>query len=161
MREIDADLPCPCGTGKKYRACCAPFLSGHREARTAEQLMRSRFTANVLGNGEYLVRTWHPDTRPPGAITDFAGWYRLEILATAKGQAGDALGEVEFRAWYRQDGAVGLLHERSRFVRVEGKWRYLDGRIMPAPQPQPGRVGRNSPCPCGSGKKYKRCCLRR
>ena len=122
--------------------------------------MRSRFTANVVGNGEYLARTWHPDTCPAGRIRDFLAWYRLDILATAGGREGDDCGEVEFKAWYKQGGASGLLHERSRFVRIHGRWLYLDGEMMPSPAQPGAKVGRNSPCPCGSGKKYKRCCLR-
>jgi SEC-C motif-containing protein len=123
--------------------------------------MRSRFTANAVGNGDYLVTTWHPDTCPTGKIRDFPAWFCLEILATEKGKAGDNRGEVEFKAWYRQGNEIGLLHERSRFVRVDDRWRYLDGRIIPSLEKQAGKVGRNSPCPCGSGKKYKRCCLRK
>ena len=161
MKQIRKHDPCPCGTGKTYDQCCGPLLAGRQKPSTAEQLMRSRFTANVIGKGAYLQATWHPDTCPAGEIREFLPWFRLEVLAVKQGQAGDARGEVEFKAWYQQGVTTGLLHERSRFIRLEDGWRYVDGLILPATPAAPGKVGRNSPCPCGSGKKFKRCCLQR
>ena len=116
--------------------------------------MRSRYCAYVLKRSDYLAATWHPSSRP--AALDISGddtpWQRLVILSTAKGGAADNEGVVEFAAYYRG----GQLHERSRFVKEEGLWLYLDGKILP-PLAE-ARVGRNEPCPCGSGKKFKRCC---
>lgn len=142
---------CPCGSGKPYGECCAPLHRGERSAATAEALMRSRYSAYVLKDGDYLRATWHPSTRP--ALLELEGdttrWLGLRILATAQGGEGDESGSVEFAADY----AGGQLHERSRFVRERGQWRYLDGELLP-----PVKVGRNEPCPCGSGRKFKRCC---
>jgi len=116
--------------------------------------MRSRYSAYVLKESDYLRDTWHPSTRP--AVLDISSddtrWQRLEIIATQGGAAGDAQGMVEFTAHYRG----GQLHERSRFVHDEGRWFYLSGEILPPLQE--AKPGRNTPCPCGSGKKYKRCC---
>lgn len=90
--------------------------------------MRSRYSAFAVGDEAYLLRTWHPTTRPPGAGLDPAPrWVRLEILGTTEGSAFHTSGTVEFRAHYTQGGRAGSLHESSRFVRHEGAWVYLDG----------------------------------
>jgi len=145
---------CPCGSGKAYAVCCAPFHHGEAVAPSAEALMRSRYCAYVLRLSAYLAATWHPSSRP--ASLDISGddtpWQRLVILATEKGGATDSEGVVEFAAYYRG----GQLHERSRFVKEEGQWFYLDGEILP-PLAET-KVGRNGPCPCGSGRKFKKCC---
>jgi SEC-C motif-containing protein len=123
-------------------------------APTAEALMRSRYSAYVLKNSAYLNDTWHPSTRPVAldVSSDDTEWRRLEVVGTEKGAETDSEGVVEFAAWFQG----GQLHERSRFVREEGRWFYLDGEILPPHQQE--KPGRNAPCPCGSGKKYKRCC---
>lgn len=117
--------------------------------------MRSRYSAFALGNRDYLLATWHPSTRP--AFLDRSGprWLGLEVQAVAQGTADDTAGQVTFTARYQADGRIGELRERSRFVREGGRWFYLDGD--PA-EPAAVRIGRNDPCPCGSGRKYKRCC---
>jgi len=116
--------------------------------------MRSRYTGYVLKLSEYLSRTWHSSTRPSSLdiADDQTPWQRLEIIATDKGGQNDAEGSVEFAAFFRG----GQMHERSRFVKEDGRWFYLDGEIMPPASMK--KVGRNDPCPCGSGKKYKKCC---
>lgn len=118
---------CPCGTGRAYAACCGPLHAGESAAQSAVQLMRSRYTAYVVGDAAYLARTWHPRSRPdPLEAAPDAGWLRLEVLATADGRDGDQSGEVEFVATH----VDGLLHERSRFVRRAGRWVYLDGTVL-------------------------------
>lgn len=90
--------------------------------------MRSRFSAFALGLASYLVESWHPSTRPSDLALDSGTvWRRLQIVDTVAGGPGDEQGVVEFRASYRDADGVGLLHERSRFTRVDGRWRYLDG----------------------------------
>ncbi|MCP2341570.1 YchJ family protein [Actinomadura rupiterrae] len=124
--------PCPCGSGVSYRDCCGRLHRGEAAAETAEQLMRSRFSAFVKLDDEYLMRSWHPATRPeslefePGLY-----WERLEIVRTADGAPGDNRGVVEFRAHFVQDGQRGRLHEVSRFVRHDDAWVYVNGRIDP------------------------------
>jgi len=117
--------------------------------------MRSRYTAYCLRDAAYLLKTWHPRTRP--AALDFNGddteWTGLDILRQAAGGAGDTEGVVEFAASYRQGGKARRLHETSRFLREDGEWLYVDGDIHAEAKP-----GRNEPCPCGSGKKFKKCC---
>ena len=118
---------CPCGLGEPYDACCGRFLGGEAAAPTAEALMRSRYTAFVRLDEPYLLRTWHPRTRP--ARLDLAPgmrWTGLEILGTTDGSAFHGTGTVTFRASFRG----GSLHERSRFERVDGAWVYVDGEFL-------------------------------
>lgn len=93
--------------------------------------MRSRFSAFALGLAPYLLHSWHPSTRPRSLTLDEGTvWRRLQIVDTVAGGPDDAAGVVEFRASYRDDSGAGLLHERSRFTRVEGRWVYLDGEQL-------------------------------
>ncbi|MFD3584484.1 YchJ family protein [Streptomyces sp. NPDC058683] len=115
---------CPCGLSKPYDECCGRYHSGAAAAPTAEALMRSRYSAFVTGDSAYLLRTWHPRTRPARLDLDPGmRWTGLEILGAGDGSAFHSTGTVEFRASYRG----GSLHERSRFERVDGAWVYLDG----------------------------------
>ncbi|MGV9679754.1 YchJ family protein [Nocardia sp. NPDC003482] len=126
---VDTD-PCPCRSGERFGACCGPRLDGTGPAPTAETLMRSRYTAFAVGDRDYLLRSWHPSTRPRVLDLDPGQrWVALEILRTARGGLFDEEGEVEFRAHYRAGRERGTLHERSRFVRVAGQWVYLDGIV--------------------------------
>jgi SEC-C motif domain protein len=127
-RIADAD-PCPCGSGARYDACCGPALRG-TPPTTAEALMRSRYTANVVGDADYLRASWHPGTAPASIDLDPAlRWTGLEIVDVEAGGPDDRRGTVEFRAGWRERGASGVLNERSRFVRQSGRWWYLDGRV--------------------------------
>ncbi|WP_089397321.1 YchJ family protein [Noviherbaspirillum humi] len=121
----DDHQACPCG-GKEYAACCGRFHAGEA-APSADLLMRSRYSAYVLGLPQYLHDTWHPDTRP--ALQDLAAdpetkWLGLEVRRHEGG--GDAA-TVEFVARYKQGGRAHRLHEVSRFVREGGRWLYVDG----------------------------------
>ena len=118
---------CPCGSRDAYIACCGPLHTGERPAVTALALMRSRFSAFALGRSDYLLQTWHPRTRPKGLdLDDAITWRRLQIVDTVNGTADDTDGIVEFRAQYERDGSRHILHERSRFSRSGGKWRYVE-----------------------------------
>jgi len=116
--------------------------------------MRSRYVAYVLGRHDYLLATWHPSTRPDeGSLGGTSlRWIGLGILRTVSGRAQDEAGEVEFLASYIDRGKARRLHERSRFVREDGHWLYVDGDC------EVDDIGRNDACPCGSGKKFKHCC---
>ncbi|WP_030418048.1 YchJ family metal-binding protein [Streptomyces sp. SCSIO 75703] len=115
---------CPCGLPEPYASCCGRFHSGAAAAPTAEALMRSRYSAFARGDAAYLLRTWHPRTRPARLDLDPATrWTGLEILGTSGGSAFHSTGTVEFRASYRG----GSLHEHSRFERSGGAWVYVDG----------------------------------
>lgn len=92
--------------------------------------MRSRFSAFAVGDDAYLLASWHPDTRPDELdIDETIAWRRLQLVDTDAGGHEDTVGVVEFRAQYVHDGKRHILHERSRFERVEGQWHYLDGEI--------------------------------
>ncbi len=123
--------PCPCGSGKRYAVCCGALHGGVRPARTAEALMRSRYSAYVLGLEAYLLDTWHPDTRPDALdlSQDRTRWLGLQIHSTVAGGPDDASGQVRFTARYRLDGQDHRLDELSTFVRVNGRWVYVDGEI--------------------------------
>jgi SEC-C motif-containing protein len=96
--------------------------------------MRSRFSAFALGLPEYLLASWHPSTRPASLELDAdVVWRRLQVVDTVAGGPDDPEGIVEFRASYRDAAGGGLLHERSRFVRVDGRWAYLDGATTLTP----------------------------
>lgn len=115
--------PCPCGTGRTYDDCCGPLIAPERLAATAEELMRSRYTAHVHGHAEHLWRTWHPRTRPPQVEPDRdVRWTGLVVHAVRAGGPDDTTGTVEFTASH----AGGELHEASRFERRGGRWLYLD-----------------------------------
>lgn len=130
MTGIGATSPCPCGAGDQFGQCCLPLHRGERSAATAEQLMRSRYSAYSVGDSEYLWRTWHPGTRPAEASSPARlEWVSLEILEVVGGQPGDERGVVEFRARHRQGRRTGVLHERSRFAVRAGRWFYLDAEV--------------------------------
>jgi len=162
---MDKMTLCPCGSGGVFENCCGPYLSGKKSAPTAEALMRSRYTAYTRNDQAYLSRTWHPGTRSaqvpdsPESNAQFA-WLGLEVKSSHAGGVADIEGTVEFVADYRVNGVPGQMHEISRFVKEAGAWFYVDGQFVEQPEALilSPRIGRNAPCFCGSGKKYKKCC---
>ncbi|MGW1884966.1 YchJ family protein [Streptomyces sp. NPDC001970] len=125
---VTAESPCPCGLPASYGACCGRFHTGRSAAPTAELLMRSRYSAFVVRDEAYLLRTWHPATRPPSVDFDPGmRWSGLEILDTTDGSVFHTTGTVTFVARYTHGGEPGALRERSRFARHEGAWVYVDG----------------------------------
>lgn len=112
--------PCPCGTGSSFASCCGPLLASEAQAETAEQLMRSRYTAHVYGNAEHLWRTWDGRTRPPEVHLDDTRWLGLEVREVVAGGPDDSTGVVDFVARYEG----GQLAERSEFTRRGGRWFY-------------------------------------
>lgn len=121
---------CLCGSGATYGGCCGPLHAGEA-ASTALALMRSRYTAFALGLPAYLSATWHPSTRPADLeLDEDTSWRRLQIVDTSAGRPADDEGTVWFRAAYRSSAGAGVLEERSRFVRHEGRWVYLDGDVL-------------------------------
>jgi SEC-C motif domain protein len=142
---------CPCGSGKSLVDCCARYHAGE-PAPTPESLMRSRYAAYIEQRLDYLRDTWHPDTRPARLDPDpETQWRRLDILQSSTDGDG---GEVHFRAVWRAGEKWGALEETSRFIREKGRWLYHSGDVIHHHL----SPGRNDACPCGSGKKYKKCC---
>ena len=159
------DQPCPCGTGKTFAQCCEPILIRQRPAESAEQLMRSRFTAHVARDFEHLHRTYLKTSKEPYVPDPDAGgtnWTHLVIHAHEPGHKPDTA-FVDFTAYFRENDAEQALHEKAEFQRIDGTWLYTRAvRQGPAPiRSTEAKVGRNDPCPCGSGKKYKQCCLKK
>lgn len=140
LRPIEDSSPCPCGSGDEFGQCCAPIHADPSQAVTAEQLMRSRFTAFVTGNAAHLFRTWAESTRPSLAsiLSDMdhehaIAWKRLLIRDTELGGEQDASGIVEFIAIGRDSSRRIELAERSRFEREAGPrsaWVYVDGDLL-------------------------------
>lgn len=125
---------CPCKSRETYAACCQPFHFGRAKPETAVQLMRSRYSAYFFRLVDYLVATTHPDTRERDlkaqleATIHEANWRFLTILGSSKGDPDDKVGKVEFVAECFEAGQPHELHERSRFKRYKGVWKYLDGK---------------------------------
>lgn len=132
MNAFGLGAACPCGSGEAYAACCGPLLRAEALAETAESLMRSRYSAFVVGDVDHLLRTWHPRTRPSRLdLDDELHWTGLEVEAVAGGGPDDTTGLVEFRARWAVHGRTGELHELSRFERRAGRWLYVDGDTDP------------------------------
>lgn len=150
--------PCPCGSSYDYTHCCGRYIEADELPEHPEQLMRSRYTAYVLNNAEYLKKTWHERTCPDSLQLDSEiNWLSLKIIDQQNNQYDDNEGWVEFVAKFKNNDCLQSLHERSRFLREDDRWFYVDGHIHQPPPME--KVSRNAPCPCGSGKKFKHCCI--
>ncbi len=178
---MNNEIECPCGrmepgangkvARKLFSVCCKPFIQGDTKPDYCEQLMRSRYSAYTLGDADYLIQTWHPSKQALLNRNDLlqsakeTEWLSLDVV---KNDQEGSFGTVEFNAFYRQrrsdnnaghtnDKSISCMHEVSRFEKIADQWYYFDGELDANNQI---KVGRNDPCPCGSGKKYKKCCDR-
>ena len=127
------EVSCYCGSGKTYAECCAPYHLKQRNAETAEVLMRSRYSAFVVLDEDYLLESWHQSTRPAKLNLNeepVTEWIGLKVVNTDKGTAEDSEGSVEFVARYKINGKAYRLHETSRFVKEAGRWYYVAGDIQ-------------------------------
>lgn len=155
---------CPCGTGRPYADCCEPFITGKSAPSTAEELMRSRYSAYTKVEIGYIHDTTHPDHRSDfdekgtREWAETSRWEGLEIISTLAGGAGDEEGKVEFIARYRDRDVRRSHHELADFRKKDGAWYFTDGVGVKSAPATSDKVGRNDPCPCGSGQKYKKCC---
>jgi SEC-C motif-containing protein len=122
---------CNCGSAKTYAICCGKIHLKHESALTAEELMRSRYTAFTLADGSFLTKTHHSSTRNPKEEKEIVSWsksvqwIRLEILNCTKGTSMDTEGTVEFKAYFYENGEVQRIHENSFFRRENNFWFYL------------------------------------
>jgi len=158
---------CPCGSGDTLNDCCSPYIDGSAQAASAEILMRARYTAHTLGTMPFILKTHHPATRTDIDEAATAKWAResewmgLEIINVDAGGADDTAGKIEFIARYR-DGAKRrhAHHEVGVFEKYHGQWFFKDAEVPEIQQYRRDmpKQGRNDPCACGSGKKYKKCC---
>jgi len=152
----------------QYEECCEPFVVGKKKAPTAETLMRSRYSAYVVKNINYIDETQitleNEVFNKEEALkwADSSEWMGLEIRKTQKGESNDNTGVVEFVAHYKDKASGTELHhhETSLFQKKDGEWMFREGQIhgaQPVKRLEP-KIGRNDPCSCGSGKKFKKCC---
>ncbi len=171
---------CPCQSTNEYSNCCEPYVIGRASAPTAEALMRSRYSAYTLHNIDYIKKTLAPesqrdfDAKSTLKWATESEWQGLKILSAKKGLETDSTGVVEFVATFKNSGKLIDHHEVSQFRKAaNGAWMFVDGDAHTHPggeghthalekrgtiiNEQP-KIGRNDPCPCGSGKKYKKCC---
>ncbi len=158
-------MQCPCQSGVKYSHCCEPLIKGKKQAETAEQLMRARYTAYTQIQMDFIEQTHDPktsqdiDMQGSREWAQTTNWDGLEIIETAQGGVDDEVGTVEFKATFLTEEGPQIHHELSQFHKRDGVWYYSDSSqpsqtvVRASP-----KVGRNDPCPCGSGKKYKKCC---
>lgn len=160
---------CPCrrmaAEPVPYALCCKPALEDGVPAPSAETLMRSRYSAFALGRVDYLHDSLAPearrdfDRRAIAHWSQSAQWLGLDINGTEGGQPGDETGYVSFTAHYTMDGKRQAHRERSLFRFADGRWYFVEeANVKSAPIVKGHQPGRNDPCPCGSGKKYKKCC---
>jgi len=163
---------CHCGSGCAYSECCEPYISGKAKAPTAEALMRSRYSAYAEHAIDYIISTCvrkggkeDADYKSTREWSEKSAWLGLKITSVEKGGPEDTEGTVEFEASYERDGLRDVHQEKARFRRESGadggpaEWLYDEGVVVPRTVVRSApKVGRNEPCPCGSGKKHKRCC---
>ena len=161
MNTNSAPKLCPCGSQRDYSKCCGALHSGKQQAKTAEALMRARYSAFVVEDEDYLQQSWHSSTRP-GQVLDNNNqqtqWNGLKVIDCKAGVEGDTEGTVEFIARFTVHKQPSQVHEVSKFIFEDERWFYLDGEAKKGTTVTSNKTGRNEPCPCGSGKKYKKCC---
>jgi len=158
---------CPCGSGRLYTDCCLQYISGRKKAPTAEALMRARYSAYAEHEIDFIINTYaghnkhEIDYEGTREQSEKSNWLGLKIITVEKGGINDSDGMVEFEALYFRDGLINIHHEKALFKKEESnegsQWIYQEGRITITRTTS--KTGRNDPCPCGSGKKYKHCCL--
>jgi len=161
---IDNNQDCPCGSGARFADCCEQVINGERESQTAEELMRARYAAFAAGAIDFVVASTHSRTRREIDIpfirewSQTSVWRGLQIIDTKL--VDDDKAYVSFEAQFTQHGKDQSHKEKSLFEREDGKWRFVTGEELknPTVRYETARTSRNEPCPCGSGKKYKKCC---
>ena len=162
---LDTNL-CPCGSTHRLDQCCLPVIQGKKRADTAEQLLRARYTAFVTGDIDFILTSHHSKTRAEikrEEVEDWSKnskWLELKIIQVEGGQSTDTQGNIIFGAYYEAEGKNHEHLEKSFFEKEKGEWKFLDAQSVQVgtfKRLEP-KVGRNDACPCGSGKKYKKCC---
>lgn len=144
-------MNCICGLTKEYNECCGAIIDGNKNALNPEELMRSRYSAYVRGNGKYLVfsaikeNQFLEDIELIEEFSNSVRWLKLDVLMADSNT-------VEFKAYYKEKENIKVLHEKSNFIKEDDLWKYVDGEIYNS------KIERNEVCPCGSGKKFKKCC---
>ncbi|MGJ8692579.1 MAG: YchJ family protein [Thalassotalea sp.] len=155
-------MQCPCQSNKTFSQCCQPYLTLQTFPTTPEQLMRSRYSAYVTKNIDYIVATYSPEVRKQQNSADIklwadsCRWINLIIHQTAINEKTAQTGEVEFSAIFIENNQLCLMREKSNFIKIAERWYYHDGLMVD--NQVFAKIKRNEPCPCQQGKKYKQCC---
>ncbi len=162
---MTTDIQCPCCSGATLTLCCQEIVTGNTYATTPLALMRSRYTAHVQKNMDHILRTMRgkalklfDEEKTYSEWFMQTVWNKLEIIDAPDVGKYDNDGIVEFKAYYTFQNEEHVLHERSKFKKEDGKWYYIAGQHKSPIVQASAKVGRNEVCPCGSGKKYKKCC---
>lgn len=155
-------MNCHCNSGSDYSECCGRFLEQKEiYPDSCTELMRSRYSAFKTGRVDYLLETWHPETKPE-LDSEPTNWIYLEILGSTEPSIiendddEEVWAEVEFLAKLLHEGKLDILHERSSFQKIDGNWFYHSGDFLEKTQ-EGVKVKKSTPCPCGSGKLFKNC----
>jgi len=156
---------CPCCSGKQFADCCQKIVAGTKIASTPLELMRSRYTAHVCKNMAHIVRTMSGESlklfdkeKTEEEWFEQCQWTKLEVIDVSEVDSNSKQGIVEFKAYCNFNSKEEILHERSKFLKINNQWYYISGQKKNALIQITDKVGRNDSCPCGSGKKYKKCC---
>jgi SEC-C motif-containing protein len=162
-------MTCPCGSFLALSECCGPIIAG-ASAASAEAMMRARYSAYTQHNIDFIMASTHPEGRADSDIVamrswaETAQWQSLDVLRVEAGTGQDRKGLVEFKAHYHVGGVKHHHHEVSDFVNTDAGWQFRDGEVLhsgPSEKPKPVinelKIGRNDPCHCGNGKKFKKC----
>ena len=145
LKVYGVSMNCICGLEKDYSECCEIVINGRKIASSPEELMRSRYSAFVKENWEYIAKTSTSQTIEELKNSVSIKWLKLDVINTY-----DDI--VEFKAYYKDTNNIHILHEKSNFKKENGLWKYVDGELYNS------QIQRNESCPCGSGRKYKKCC---
>lgn len=161
---------CYCGNTLDFENCCQAIITGKKIAVTPEQLMRSRYSAYVIKNAHYIFKTYATATRQKQSVSDIqqwadqTQWLKLTVLSSDDIHSSEYINNtpndlprVEFTAWYFHNKTLCKMTESSRFIYENEQWLYLDGDVEE--HEEIAMPKRNTPCPCGSNKKFKHCCL--
>ncbi|MFZ9595616.1 MAG: YchJ family protein [Bdellovibrionia bacterium] len=157
---------CPCGSKLKLEQCCLPIIRGKKSAETAEELLRARYTAFTLHEIDFILSSHHSRTRDEVKREEIEQWAQnstwlgLQIVQTEAGKKEDSTGTLIFSAHYEEQGKKQEHWEKSIFEKEDGQWKFLDAQGIHTGtyQRSEPKIGRNDLCPCGSTKKYKKCC---
>ena len=168
--KIEKNIPCPCGaleeTKLTYGECCGRLHAGIEKPKTAEELLRSRYSAFVTGDIDYVIRTTHSKMVSEIKRDEIetwsknSTWHGLRVMQKEGGELNDEKGSIIFEARYELEGKKNEHFEKSFFEKENGVWKFFDaqGVHMGTYVREAPKTGRNDPCTCGSGKKFKKCC---
>ena len=168
MKAVQTEnLSCACGSGVAYLSCCGPYIENTHKPDQPDKLMRSRYVAYTQANMQYIEQTMcgkaldQFDSNHNKQWTESVQWMKLDVINSAISKTNDRKGFVEFKAYYKTNGLVKCMHEKSSFIRIDDTWFYNGSEMLRVTDSSVHKVvkpGRNDPCFCGSHKKYKKCC---